>query len=57
MAGIPLCYNIGDGMALGFVAYALVKLLAGKGRQVSWTMYGLAAVLVLYFIFVRAGVG
>jgi len=57
IAGIPLCYNIGDGLALGFVAYALVKLLSGKGRQVGWIMYSLAAVLVLYFIFVRARIG
>lgn len=53
--GIPLSFSIGDGMALGFMAYPLVKLLSGRGRDVSGTIYVLAALLVAYFVFVRAG--
>ncbi|MFZ5829373.1 MAG: NCS2 family permease [Planctomycetota bacterium] len=51
--GIPATYSIADGLALGFIAYPLVKLFSGKGRQVKWLMYLMAAVLLAYFIFVR----
>ncbi len=51
--GVPLTYSIADGLALGFIAYPIIKLLAGQGRDVRWLMYLLAAVLLAYFIFVR----
>ena len=57
MAGIPFTYSIADGLALGFIAYPLVKLLGGRGREVSWVMYVLAAVLVGYFVFLRSRLG
>jgi AGZA family xanthine/uracil permease-like MFS transporter len=53
MVGIPLCYSIADGLALGFVAYPAVKVLAGRGQEVRWPMYILAAVLVCYFVTLR----
>jgi len=55
--GIPLTYSIADGLTLGFVSYPFIKLLSGKGRQVSLFMYGLSVVLIAYFIFVRAKIG
>ena len=55
--GIPLCYNIGDGLALGFIAYPVIKLLSGRGLRIGWIMYLLAAALLCYFIFVRAQIG
>ncbi len=51
--GIPLTYSIADGLALGFVAYPIIKLAAGQGREVKWLMYVMAAVLVAYFLLVR----
>lgn len=55
--GIPLSYSIADGLALGFIAYPIVKLIAGQGRDVKWLTYVMAAVLLLYFIAVRAQLG
>ncbi len=55
--GIPLTYSIADGLALGFIAYPIIKLFAGQGREVKWLMYVMAAVLVAYFLFVRMEVG
>jgi len=52
--GIPLCFSIADGIALGLIAYPIVKLLGGKGREVKWFMYLLAPILLAYFILVRA---
>lgn len=57
MIGIPLSYSIADGLALGFISYPLLKLLSGRWREASWLTYVLAAVLVLYFIFVRSQLG
>ena len=54
IAGIPLCFSIADGLALGFIAYPLVKLLSGQGRDVKWLMYVMAVVLVVYFIAISA---
>jgi AGZA family xanthine/uracil permease-like MFS transporter len=51
--GIPLSYSIADGLALGFISYPLIKFLGGRGKEVSWLMYFMALILVLYFIYVR----
>ncbi|MBN1269292.1 MAG: NCS2 family permease [Kiritimatiellae bacterium] len=53
MIGIPLCFSIADGLALGFMSYPLIKLLSGKGKDVKWLMYVLAVILMAYFFFVR----
>jgi AGZA family xanthine/uracil permease-like MFS transporter len=55
LIGIPLTYSIADGLALGFIAYPIVKLFSGQGRDVKWLMYVMAAVLVAYFVLVRSG--
>lgn len=55
--GIPFCYSIADGLALGFISYPIIKFLSGKGKGVSWLMYVMAAILLLYFIFIRAHIG
>jgi adenine/guanine/hypoxanthine permease len=50
--GIPLTFSIADGLALGCIAYPIIKLLAGQGRDVKWLMYIMAVVLVAYFVLV-----
>ena len=55
--GIPLSYSIADGLALGFISYAIIKAFSGRGRDITWLTYILAIVLVLYFIFVRSRMG
>jgi AGZA family xanthine/uracil permease-like MFS transporter len=54
--GIPLTFSIADGLALGFIAYPAIKLLAGQGRDVKWLMYVMAVILVAYFVMVRVQV-
>jgi AGZA family xanthine/uracil permease-like MFS transporter len=49
MIGIPLCFSISDGLALGFVAYPVIKLFAGRGREVPVAMYVIAVALIGYF--------
>jgi len=55
MAGIPLCFSIADGLALGFLAHPVLKLLAGRVREIRWPMAVVAVVMALYFALVRAG--
>jgi adenine/guanine/hypoxanthine permease len=55
--GIPLSYSIADGLALGFISYAIIKACSGRGREISWLTYVLAIVLVFYFVFVRSRMG
>ena len=57
IVGIRLSFSIADGLALGFIAYPLVKLGAGQGRDVKPLMYLIAAMLVAYFVFVRVQAG
>jgi AGZA family xanthine/uracil permease-like MFS transporter len=46
---MPLTFSITKGIAIGFVSYAVIKVLAGRGREVPVSMYALAAVFVLFF--------
>src|SRR5436309_2636241 len=55
--GIPLSHSIADGLALGFISYAIIKGFSGRSREISWLTYALAVVLVLYFVFVRSRMG
>jgi AGZA family xanthine/uracil permease-like MFS transporter len=44
---MPLTYSIADGMFAGIVSYVLLKLLTGRVRQVSLTMWAFAILLLL----------
>lgn len=57
LLGMPLTMSVGDGLALGLVAYPVVKLLSGRGREVSWVLYVLGVALALYFALIRARLG
>ncbi|MGY5617356.1 NCS2 family permease [Vibrio cincinnatiensis] len=47
---MPLTFSIAEGIALGFISYALIKLLSGKGRHVSLSVWGMAAIFIIKFI-------
>lgn len=53
MVAIPFTYSIAEGIAVGFVAYPLLKLCSGKGRQVSALTYILGVLFLLKFLFIR----
>ena len=52
IVGMPLTYNIAHGLAFGFISYPVLKLLSGKGREVSWLIYLLGFLLILRYSFV-----
>ncbi len=51
--GIPLSFSIADGLAMGFIAYPIIKIFSGRLKEVNWLMYVLSAVLLVYFIMYR----
>jgi len=56
MALMVFTYNIGLGIGAGFILYPLLKLVAGKGRDVkagTWVLFGLSAVLFLVYPYSR----
>lgn len=53
LVGLPLTYNIAHGLAFGFVSYPVLKLLSGRGKEVSWLIYLLGFLLILRYAFVK----
>ena len=48
---MPLTYSIAEGISLGFIAYAAIKLLSGKGHDVSPAVWIMSVVFILKYIF------
>jgi len=46
---MPLAYSIADGIAFGFIAFPLVKVVAGKHKEVHWLLYLLALISLIPF--------
>jgi adenine/guanine/hypoxanthine permease len=46
---MPLTVSITDGIAFGFIAYALLKLATGRAREAHWLVYLFAAAFVVRY--------
>jgi len=46
---MPFTYSITVGIGAGFIAFALIKAIRGKAKDVHPLMWGVAAAFVLYF--------
>ena len=55
MMTIPLTFSIANGLAFGFCAYTLLKVLRGQGREVNWLVYGLTVLFIARFVYLRRG--
>ncbi|WP_286302297.1 NCS2 family permease [Vibrio apostichopi] len=49
---MPLTFSIANGIALGFITYTVLKLATGKTKDVSISMYFLAAIFVAKLVFI-----
>jgi AGZA family xanthine/uracil permease-like MFS transporter len=47
---MPLSVSITEGIAFGFISYALLKLVSGRGREVHWFIYLFAALFLVRYI-------
>ena len=46
---IPLTFSIADGIGLGFLAYVIIKTMAGRWRDVSPALLAVAVMFALKF--------
>jgi len=51
MVLMPFAFSITEGIAFGFISYALLKLVARRGREVHGLVYLFAALFVIRYIF------
>jgi AGZA family xanthine/uracil permease-like MFS transporter len=54
MTTIPLSFSIANGIAFGFTAYTLLKVLRGEFRKVNWLVYVLTALFIARFLYLGA---
>jgi len=50
MVGIPFTWSIADGIAFGFISYPAIKLLTGRGRDVSALVYLLGVLFAARYL-------
>ena len=51
MLFMPLAYSISDGIMIGMISYVLINALSAKFKKISLTLWVLAALFVLRYIF------
>ena len=49
---MPFTYSISNGILLGMIAYVLINVMSGRYKKISTTMYILALLFVLKYIFI-----
>jgi AGZA family xanthine/uracil permease-like MFS transporter len=52
---IPLSFSIANGLAIGFLAHTLLKVLRGKAGEVGWLVYVLSILFLTRFIYLGKG--
>jgi len=45
-----LCYSISNGIALGFITYAIAMIGVGKIKEVNPVIWGLVLIFIIYFV-------
>ena len=46
---MPFTYSIANGIGVGFILYTVMSAAAGKGKQVHWLLWLVAALFVVFF--------
>lgn len=49
---MPLTFSIAEGIAMGFISYTLIKLLSGKHSELSLSVYIIAVIFMVKYIFI-----
>lgn len=52
VALMPLAYSISDGILIGVIAYVIMHAIAGRFKDISITMWVLAVLFILRYIFI-----
>jgi AGZA family xanthine/uracil permease-like MFS transporter len=46
---MPFTYSITNGIGAGFISYVVIKLTRGKGGEIHWLLWVIAALFLVYF--------
>ncbi|MFG2337522.1 NCS2 family permease [Streptomyces yangpuensis] len=57
MVMMPFTYSITNGIGFGFIAFSVLRLATGRGREVPTAMYVVSAVFVFYYAMPALGLG
>ncbi|MFE7896150.1 NCS2 family permease [Streptomyces sp. NPDC057424] len=55
MLMMPFTYSITNGIGMGFITFAVLRLAAGRGREVPAAMYAVSAVFAFYYLMPALG--
>jgi AGZA family xanthine/uracil permease-like MFS transporter len=55
LVATPLTFSIATGLSFGLISYTLVKVAAGKFREVSAVIWILTALFILRYVYLAAG--
>jgi AGZA family xanthine/uracil permease-like MFS transporter len=55
IVAIPLTFSIANGLAFGFVAYTVLKIVHGEFRSVNWLVYVLTVLFIARFLYLGSG--
>ncbi|MET9326687.1 NCS2 family permease [Tsukamurella sp. NPDC003166] len=47
---MPLTYSIANGIGVGFITWALLSVLSGRGQRAHWLLWAVSVGFVLYFV-------
>ncbi|CAM5526564.1 NCS2 family permease OS=Streptomyces alboniger OX=132473 GN=CP975_15545 PE=3 SV=1 [Streptomyces alboniger] len=50
MLMMPFTYSITNGIGMGFITFSVLRLAAGRGREVPIAMYAVSAVFAFYYL-------
>jgi len=53
MMTIPLTFSVANGLAIGFIAYTVVRVASGRHRSVSGLVYALTIIFIVRFLYLR----
>jgi len=48
---MPLTFSIANGIAIGFISYAAIKVFSGKAKELSASVWFLAVLFLVKMIF------
>jgi len=55
MVMMPFTYSITNGIGMGFITFVVLRLAAGRGREIPVAMYAVAAVFGFYYLMPALG--
>jgi AGZA family xanthine/uracil permease-like MFS transporter len=49
---MPFTYSVANGLAFGFITYAVLKLFTGRSKEVHWMVWLIGGVFLFKFVYI-----